>query len=158
MGFGCKNNDTPMAEGYYHTEESVTEYIGLAKDVNGGELIEKLKLHLPTGSTLLEIGTGPGTDWNILTKDYEVLGSDNSQEFLNHLISHNPSGRFLPLDAITLEDGLVSIIENQDSTYNFNEILKKKGLTHSIDYHVDQVSSRSLHRHSKRVAVSPGYG
>ncbi len=102
-----------MTKDYYKTEESVEEYIQLAKDVNGGELIKKLKKFLPLNSSLLELGTGPGTDWNILTEDYEVVGSDNSPQFLNHLISANPQGRFIELDAVTLHtdetfDGIYS--------------------------------------------------
>ena len=72
---------------YYKTKESVDEYIRLAKDVNGGELIEQLKEVLPPNSMLLEIGSGPGTDWRILNKTYNVIGSDNSTKFLNHLNS-----------------------------------------------------------------------
>ncbi|MEO1049685.1 MAG: class I SAM-dependent methyltransferase [Bacteroidota bacterium] len=92
-----------MTTGYYQTKASVEEYIKLAEDVNGGELIDKLKQFLPRHSTVLEIGSGPGTDWEILNSDYKVVGSDFSQEFLNHLTSHHPAGRFLELDAITLK-------------------------------------------------------
>lgn len=87
---------------YYNTASSVDEYIKLAKDVNGLELIAQMKAILPIGSDVLEIGTGPGTDWKILNEDYTVVGSDNSTEFLNRLIANNPSGDFLKLDAITL--------------------------------------------------------
>lgn len=87
---------------YYKTKESVDEYIKLAKDVNGKQLIEKLERVLPPNSVLLEIGSGPGTDWEILNKSYRVIGSDNSTEFLSHLISKNPNGEFLELDAVTL--------------------------------------------------------
>lgn len=87
---------------YYNTKESVDEYIRLAKGVDGSELIKKLNRELPSDSILLEIGSGPGTDWRILNKLYDVVGSDNSTEFLNHLISENPTGEFLELDAITL--------------------------------------------------------
>ena len=102
-----------MTTDYYKTKESVEEYIKLAKDVNGVVLIDKLKEFLSAKSNLLEIGTGPGTDWNILKGDFEVVGSDNSKEFLNHLISKNPTGKFLELDAITLKtdekfDGIYS--------------------------------------------------
>ena len=87
---------------YYKTKESVVEYIKLAKDVNGKQLIEKLERVLQPNSDLLEIGSGPGADWEILDKSYKVVGSDNSTEFLSHLISKNPTGEFLNLDAITL--------------------------------------------------------
>ena len=55
-----------MKREYYKTKESFEEYIDLAKDVNGRQLIEKLVEILPPGSILLEIGSGPGTDWKIL--------------------------------------------------------------------------------------------
>ena len=88
---------------YYKTKESVDEYIKLAKGVNGNQLIEKLKHVLPNNSVLLEIGSGPGSDWKILNESYNVTGSDNSIEFLNHLFAENPTGEFLELDAITLK-------------------------------------------------------
>ncbi len=91
-----------MEGDYYKTKESVSEYIKLAKDVNGKALIEKLKRILPLNSSLLEIGTGPGSDWNILNNSYKAIGSDNSPEFLNRLIGKNPKGEFLELDAATL--------------------------------------------------------
>ena len=102
-----------MKDTYYHTKESVEEYIHLAKDVSGVELIEKLKKHLAQNSLLLELGSGPGTDWNILNGDYQVIGSDNSKEFLDHLKAKNPTGEFLDLDAVTLStdkkfDGIYS--------------------------------------------------
>ena len=98
---------------YYKTKESVKDYIKLAKDVNGKQLIEKLEQVLPFNSVLLEIGSGPGTDWKILNKSYNVIGSDNSTDFLNHLAAENPDGEFFELDAITLKtnkkfDGIYS--------------------------------------------------
>lgn len=102
-----------MKEEYYKTKESVEEYIELAKDVNGRLLIEKLKKVLPLNSDVLEIGSGPGTDWKILSESYDVIGSDNSIEFLNHLNRNYPNGEFLELDAISLKtdkkfDGIYS--------------------------------------------------
>jgi trans-aconitate methyltransferase len=91
-----------MENEYYKNEESVKEYINLAKDVNGGKLIDELKQHLQTNATILELGSGPGTDWNILQKNYSTTGSDFSNQFLNHLKLKNPLGEFLKLDASTL--------------------------------------------------------
>lgn len=126
---------------YYKTKESVEEYIALAKDVNGAKLIEKLKQELPPNSNLLEIGSGPGTDWKILNESYHVLGSDNSTEFLNHLIAKYPNGEFLKLDAISLKtdqkfDGIYSnkvlhhLSDNEliNSFKRQNEILKSNGI------------------------------
>lgn len=134
-----------MAANYYKTKESVEEYIRLAKDVSGKDLIEKLKKFLPAQSTLLELGTGPGTDWNILSQDYTVVGSDNSQEFLAHLKSSNPSGRFIELDAITL-----SIEEQFDGLYA-NKVLhhlKDDELTHSIERQYDILTPKGVICHS----------
>lgn len=87
---------------YYHTKESVEEYIKMAQGHDGKQIIAKLKKHLPPGSQLLEIGSGPGTDWKLLKEHYKVLGSDQSQEFLNHLQASFPEGEFLKLDAESL--------------------------------------------------------
>ena len=75
---------------YYKTKESVEEYIRLAKDVSGKQLIDKLEKFLSFDSTVLEIGSGPGTDWQILSKKHHVTGSDNSIEFLKHLKGKYP--------------------------------------------------------------------
>jgi len=128
-------------KGYYKTKESVDEYIRLAKDFNGTLLIEELKKFLPPNSILLEIGSGPGTDWNILKRDYEVVGSDNSKEFLRHLMANNPKGKFLELDAVTLKtemkfDGIFSNkvlhhlndIELNDSIKGQYDILNRDGI------------------------------
>ncbi len=92
-----------MAEEYYKTKESVNEYIELAKDVDRGDLIEQLKQYVKAGSDVLEIGSGPGTDWEILSRDFNVTGSDFSQDFLNHLKKTYPKGRFVELDAVSLQ-------------------------------------------------------
>lgn len=90
---------------YYHTRESVEEYIKMARGHDGRQIIAKLKLHLPANSHLLEIGSGPGTDWKLLQKHYHVVGSDRSTEFLNHLHANIPEGEFLELDAASLLTG-----------------------------------------------------
>lgn len=88
---------------YYKTEASVKEYIKMAAEVDSKELIEKLKPFLNKNASVLEIGSGPGTDWKILKASYKTIGSDFSDEFLSHLKKEYPSEEFLKLDAITLE-------------------------------------------------------
>lgn len=106
-----------MKNTYYHTKKSVDEYIELAKGVNGEELIEKLKQYLPLQSTLLEIGSGPGSDWAILNSSYSATGSDNSLQFLRHLRHKYPQGKFLKLDAVT-----INTLEKFDGIYS-NKVL-----------------------------------
>jgi len=102
-----------MAEDYYQTKESVEEYIKLAKDADGRHLIKKLKQYVLPNSRLLEIGSGPGSDFQLLKKDFQVVGSDFSTEFLRRLKENHINDKFLQLDAITLEtrekfDGIYS--------------------------------------------------
>jgi cyclopropane fatty-acyl-phospholipid synthase-like methyltransferase len=104
-----------MKDEYYKTKASVEEYVRLAKDVNGAALIDKLKSYLPKRAALLEMGSGPGTDWKILNEAYQVTGSDNSNEFIQYLKSTYPLGRFLELDAVSLntEDTFDGIYSNK---------------------------------------------
>lgn len=134
-----------MAGDYYKTKESVEEYIQLSKDVNGSELIEELKSFLLPHSRLLEIGSGPGTDWRILNIDYEVVGSDNSTEFLSRLRSSFPQGQFLELDATTLDTG-----ERFDGIYS-NKVLHHltdDELKNSIQRQFDVLNSNGIICHS----------
>ena len=92
-----------MEDRYYHTPDSVKEYIHLAKDVDGKQLIARFRGFLGTDSTLLELGSGPGKDWKLLSETFDVTGSDYSEEFLRYLRSQFPEGQFLHLDAASLE-------------------------------------------------------
>ncbi|MGQ7868096.1 class I SAM-dependent methyltransferase [Sunxiuqinia sp. sy24] len=134
-----------MNDNYYKTKESVEEYIRLAKDVNGGQLIRKLNDYLPQNSLLLEIGSGPGTDFQLLKKGYRVVGSDYSTEFLSRLISSNIKDEFLNLDAVTLKtdkkfDGIYS---NKVLQHLTDEELRK-----SILRQVDLLNSNGIICHS----------
>jgi len=91
-----------MDSNYYHSKTSVDEYIQMAKDVSGAELIEKLKQFLASNSLVLELGSCPGTDWKLLKEDFNVTGSDYSNEFLHRLKKNHPNDEFLMLDAATL--------------------------------------------------------
>ena len=130
-----------MNNNYYHTRESVLEYIKMAEGYNGRSIISRLRNHLNPRSKLLEIGSGPGTDWNILNETYEVVGSDNSNEFLKHLSENNPDGKFLNIDAVKLSanlkfDGIYSnkVLhhltneELENSISRQSEILNTKGV------------------------------
>lgn len=111
-----------MKSNYYKSKESVEEYIKSAKGVDGSQLIEKLNKYLPSGSVLLEIGSGPGTDFKILKGNYSVVGSDYSEEFVSRLINSNKGDEFLSLDAITL-----------DTDKKFHGIYSNKVLQHLTD-------------------------
>jgi cyclopropane fatty-acyl-phospholipid synthase-like methyltransferase len=134
-----------MNENYYKIKESVDEYIKLAKDVDGGELIKKLNNYLPSNSILLEIGSGPGTDFQILKKYYRVIGSDYSMEFLSRLIKSNAKDEFLNLDAATLRTD-----KKFDGIYS-NKVLqhlREEELRKSVLRQVDLLSSNGIICHS----------
>lgn len=111
-----------MKNKYYHTSASVDEYIKAAKGFDGALLIKKLKDYLPKNASLLELGSGPGKDWDTLSKDYVVTGSDFSAEFLKRLRNKNREATFLELDAATLKTGLL-----------FNGVYSNKVLHHLTD-------------------------
>jgi cyclopropane fatty-acyl-phospholipid synthase-like methyltransferase len=69
--------------GFFDIEENVNEYIELAEGFDGAILINELKNHLPQGSSVLELGMGPGKDLDLLSKQYTVTGSDSSNVFIN---------------------------------------------------------------------------
>lgn len=116
-----------MQEKYYHTKESVKEYIKAAEGYNGNNLIEKLVHFLPKGATLLEFGSGPGKDWKTLSEYYKVTGSDFSEEFLTHLRTQNPKETFLKIDAseINTDKTFDGIFSNKVLHHLSNEQLKQ---------------------------------
>lgn len=122
-----------MKQDYYDSKDSVQEYISAAKDVNSEPLIYMLQSNLEEGSSVLELGSGPGTDWRILSKQYQVTGSDMSVEFLGHLKQHNPTGKFIELDAATLE-----------TDQKFDGIYSNKVLHHLTDKELVQSIKRQL--------------
>lgn len=120
-----------MEREYYKTQASVQEYIRMAEGFNGSELITQLKQVLPPSSVVLEIGSGPGTDWKMLNEAYAVTGSDNSSVFIEHLRKSYPDGQFLELDASTLA-----------TDQRFDGIYSNKVMHHLTDDQLAQSVSR----------------
>ena len=89
--------------GCFDDEKNVADYIRMADGYEGKELVIKLEKYLKAGSTLLELGMGPGKDLDMLIEKYKVTGSDNSQVFLDRYHKMNPKAELLKLDAVTLE-------------------------------------------------------
>lgn len=88
---------------YFDDKKNVEDYIKMAEGYDGRALIEILRTYLKAGSTVLELGIGPGTDFEILSKDYEVTGSDYSQTFLDRYRKKNPDADLVLLDAVSME-------------------------------------------------------
>lgn len=88
--------------GYFDNEKNVNDYISMAEGYDGKELIEILKKYLPKDSTVLELGTGPGVDLEILKKTYQATGSDNAQPFLERYRKKHKDAELLLIDAVTI--------------------------------------------------------
>ncbi len=134
-----------MEDQYYKTSESVKEYIAAAQGFDGQRLIQKLHKFLPSGSTVLEIGSGPGTDFQLLKKAYSVVGSDFSEQFIAHLEKKNPNDLFLHLDAETLQTD-----KKFDAIYS-NKVLQhltNDGLKNSISRQKDILKPEGIICHS----------
>lgn len=126
------SNEINMASNsYYHQKASVQEYITMAQGVNGAGLIKELSHYLPQGATLLELGSGPGSDFELLSQLYSVTGSDYSEEFLLHLHQRFANQTFLHLDATTL------LIDK-----TFDGIYANKVLQHLTDEALEQSIKR----------------
>jgi trans-aconitate methyltransferase len=88
--------------GYFDDLENVQEYMKMVAGYDGQDLIKNLEAYLKPGSTLLELGMGPGKDLDLLQKKYAVTGSDSSEVFLELYRKQNPAVDLLKLDALTL--------------------------------------------------------
>jgi trans-aconitate methyltransferase len=131
--------------GFFNTQKNVDDYIRMADGYDGRELIEVLKNHLPAGSTVLELGMGPGKDMDILLKDYKVTGSDNSSIFLDMYLKKNPNSELLNLDAITLKTS-----RKFDCIYS-NKVLhhlKRSDLHLSFEQQYKRLEEKGLLMHS----------
>lgn len=89
--------------GFYDHEDTVETYIQMAEGYDGRLLVAVLKQQLPAGSTVLELGMGPGKDLPLLEDHFSVTGSDVSAIFLQRYRKNHPAADLLLLDAVTLE-------------------------------------------------------
>lgn len=88
---------------FFDTEKGIQEYIKIAEGYDGASLIDELRKFLNDGSSVLEIGMGPGKDLDILKKYYKVSGTDTSKVFINRYKKINPSADVFLLDAKKLD-------------------------------------------------------
>ena len=88
---------------YYHDPKNVESYLKMAEGYDGQLLIDALRAYLPDGATVLELGMGGGTDFELLNEHYTTTGSDYSPEFVNRYQLLHPAADVIDLDAITLD-------------------------------------------------------
>ena len=88
--------------GYFDTKKGIEEYIKRSEGWGGSKLINVLKKYLPKKSTLLELGMGPGRDFDILKKTYTSTGSDDSKVFLDRYKRKDKNADLLRLDVVSI--------------------------------------------------------
>ena len=89
--------------GYYDTKKGIEEYILRSQDWEGPKLVKILKKYISKHATLLELGMGPGRDFEILQKIYQATGSDKSKRFLERYKKTHKGSKLVKLDAITIK-------------------------------------------------------
>jgi SAM-dependent methyltransferase len=88
--------------GYFDDQKNVEAYVKMAEGFDGRELIGILKRYLSDGSTVLELGMGPGKDLEILSESFQATGSDNSRAFLDRYMKINAEADLVLLDAVEM--------------------------------------------------------
>ena len=75
----------------------------MAEGFDGKALIEVLNGYLKDGSSVLELGMGPGKDLDLLSEKYRATGSDLSNVFIERYRKEHPNADLLILDAVTID-------------------------------------------------------
>lgn len=88
---------------YYDDLQNVKNYIEMTKGCFATELITKLHRFLKEGSTVLELGMGPGNDLELLNRTYRTTGSDKYKHFIDLYKEKNPDTDVVLLDAVELD-------------------------------------------------------
>lgn len=122
---------------FYESKKNVDWYEEMVKDYNPKEMIDRFKLHVPSGGTVLELGIGPGLDHDMLRKTYRMVGMDIADEFLRRYRARNPDADVRQADAETLE--------KFDDVTPFDAIYSNKVLQHLTE----QGLVRSLERQAQ---------
>jgi SAM-dependent methyltransferase len=103
--------------GLYDSVSSVQLYAELTKRFGASALVRLIEKRLSTGSSILELGMGPGRDLDILATNYDATGSDTSQIFLDMYRKRRPNA-----DLVLLDAALMDIDRSFDCIYS-NKVL-----------------------------------
>ncbi|MEQ8676515.1 MAG: class I SAM-dependent methyltransferase [Aggregatilineales bacterium] len=130
---------------YYNIQKNVEQYIQMAEGYDGKLLIDVLGKHLPEGSTVLELGMGPGKDLMLLGEKFNVTGSDVSPLFLERFKASNPDADLLQLDAVTMKtDRKFDCIYSNKVLYH----LTQEQLIQSLKQQLQALKPNGLAHHS----------
>ncbi|MCF8378350.1 MAG: class I SAM-dependent methyltransferase [Bacteroidales bacterium] len=88
--------------GYFDDNKNVDDYIRMADGYDGCQVVKVLERYLPPGSSVLEVGIGPGKDLTLLGVKFKVCGSDLSQLFVDMYLNQNKDVEVFQLDAVEM--------------------------------------------------------
>lgn len=78
-------------------------YMEMTRGYQGPLLIDWMPKYVKPGSSVLELGMGPGKDLEELKKYYRATGSDSSPDFLHRFRAFHPHIEVIYMDAVTME-------------------------------------------------------
>jgi len=116
---------------YYEDPRNVAGYSQFNPEHDGTLLVDALQAYLDPGATVLELGMGPGKDFELLSERYEVVGSDFSNAFLAYVRDRHPQAELMLLDALTVE-----------TERKFDAIFSNKVLVHMSEDELSQSFAR----------------
>jgi len=88
---------------YFDDRENVQQYVQMSEGYDGREFIPILRKYLKDGARVLELGMGPGKDLLLLSRYFQVVGSDASRVFLDRYRQVHPEADLVRLDAVTMD-------------------------------------------------------
>ena len=110
---------------YYEDSTNVEGYSKFNPEHDGSLLVDALEPYLEKHAV------GPGKDFALLSKRYQVTGSDFSNAFIDRLREKHPQADLVLLDALTLE-----------TDQKFDAIFSNKVLIHMTEEQLSQSFAR----------------
>lgn len=97
-------------------------YTLMVRFSDNGYIMNEFKIRIDRSKKILELGSGPGNDYGVLVKDYNITGSDYSETFLKILRKKFKNDRFLKINAITMEtEGKYDVIYSNKVLHHITE-------------------------------------
>lgn len=107
---------------YYHDPKNAKSYASMCEGYDASAQLEMLYKVLPREASVLELGSGPGNDLQLLAARYDVTGSDYSPAFVHMLKTRFPNQTILKLNAVSITtDGLFDGIYSNKILQHLND-------------------------------------
>ncbi|NNE67882.1 MAG: class I SAM-dependent methyltransferase, partial [Pyrinomonadaceae bacterium] len=94
------------SKSHYLNRANAREYFEARRGLRGDFLVQKLCRYVGRGSSVLELGSGPGNDLPLLSKFFKITASDYSPHFVEFIKEDHPGIEALQLDAVTIDTDL----------------------------------------------------